>query len=137
MSKKIHLIIILIFIINLLVTGLALAQSDTAKSVKEGLTNTGVEAGFSIIGEQGKPDRSFAEAVGRYVSGLATILGALFMLLIIYGGWLWMSARGNDDQVSKAKAIIIGAVIGIAIVITAQIIVQLALKALSTTVPFG
>lgn len=136
MSKKIHLIIILIFIINLLITGLALAQSDTAKSVKEGLTNTGVEAGFSI-GEQGKPDRSFAEAVGRYVSGLATILGALFMLLIIYGGWLWMSARGNDDQVSKAKAIIVGAVIGIAIVITAQIIVQLALKALSTTVPFG
>lgn len=131
MSKKIHLIIILVFIVNLLVTGLTLAQ--TAETVKGGLTNTGIEAGFSV-GSEGKPDRNFAEAVGRYTSALAGILGALFMLLVIYGGWLWMSARGSDDQVNKAKAILTGAVIGIVIVIAAQIIVQLSLSALSKTV---
>ena len=44
------------------------------------------------------------------------------MLLIIYGGILWMTAMGKENQVEKAKNIIIQAVIGLVIVLAAYAI---------------
>ena len=40
-------------------------------------------------------------------------------MLIVYGGFLWMTAAGNDDAVSKAKKIMIAGVIGLVIVLSA------------------
>jgi len=43
-------------------------------------------------------------------------------MLVIYGGFLWMTARGNEQQVTKAKDLIISAVIGLVIVLAAYAI---------------
>ncbi|MBU1164520.1 pilin [Patescibacteria group bacterium] len=64
--------------------------------------------------------------VGKVIGYMLTFLGVLFLVLIIYGGYLWMTASGNDDQIGKAKKIIIGAFIGFVIIILANIIVQFA-----------
>lgn len=44
------------------------------------------------------------------------IAGALLLLLLLYGGFTYLTAAGNDDQVEKAKKIMTQAVIGIIIV---------------------
>ena len=46
-------------------------------------------------------------------------LGIVALGLIIYAGFLWMTARGNEDQVKKAQQIIITTVIGMVIVVAA------------------
>ena len=43
-------------------------------------------------------------------------VGILLILLILYGGFMWMTSAGNEDRVSKAKKIIVNATIGITIV---------------------
>lgn len=135
MTKKIfHIGIISIFIFNLAIVGLALAQNDksTGTTIIQGFEKTGIKAGFETT-DKGAPKRQFNDAFSDYATGLASITGILFMILTLYAGWLWMSARGNDDQVKKAKDILLGAIIGIAVIIGALIIVQLTLFALKNT----
>lgn len=57
--------------------------------------------------------------VGTIVGIALSFVGVLFLILIIYAGIMWMTAAGNDQQVAKAKEIIIAAVIGLVIVLSA------------------
>ena len=66
---------------------------------------------------------------GELTSGVAVIVyivlslvGIIFLLLMMYGGYLWMTAQGNDQQVEKAKRIIVSAILGLAIVMAAYAI---------------
>lgn len=47
------------------------------------------------------------------------LLGVIFLILIIYAGFLWMTAAGNDSQVKTAKNIMVSAVIGLVILLSA------------------
>lgn len=56
--------------------------------------------------------------VASYViNAFLGILGLVFLILTIYGGFIWMKARGNEEEVTKAKHTIEAAVIGILIVL--------------------
>ncbi|MBI4812330.1 hypothetical protein HY798_02705 [Candidatus Falkowbacteria bacterium] len=41
---------------------------------------------------------------------------------MIYGGYTWMTASGNEQQVEKAKGIIKNAVIGLIVVLAAYVV---------------
>lgn len=46
-------------------------------------------------------------------------LGILAVVLIMYAGWLWMTAKGEADKIEKAKKVLISAVIGLLIILSA------------------
>jgi len=48
---------------------------------------------------------------------LATLLGFAFFILIIYAGFIWMTARGNEEEIKKAQTILKRAMIGLVIVL--------------------
>jgi cytochrome bd-type quinol oxidase subunit 2 len=48
-----------------------------------------------------------------------SLLGTVFFILMIYAGFLWMTARGEEAKVEKAQSTIRRAVIGLAIVMGA------------------
>ena len=52
---------------------------------------------------------------------LILLLGVIFFGLLIFGGFTWMTARGNQEKTSSALNAIINAVIGIIIVFSAYI----------------
>ncbi len=77
------------------------------------------------------PETTSPEMVaGRIISTLLTFLGIVFFLLIIYGGFMWMTAAGNEEQVEKAKKIIIRATIGLLVVLMALTITYFVLREL-------
>jgi len=132
---KLNKLNLIIFISLLIFSFGALANlslAGPAETVIDGFSKTGNAAGFPI--DTNQPKQNFVSAWGTYVANFAAIMSALFLLLIIYAGWLWMSARGNEDQVANAKKIIIGAIIGLAIIISGRLIVELALNFLGPTV---
>ena len=57
--------------------------------------------------------------VAGYVSAILDwvlpILGGIAFLMIVYAGYLYMTSQGNPEPVGKAKDIIIGVIIGIAL----------------------
>ncbi len=60
--------------------------------------------------------------VGLIVGIVLSFVGVLFLGLMIYAGITWMTAQGNDQQVTKAKTLMINSVIGIIIVFAAYAI---------------
>ena len=97
--------------------------AGTASQIIDGLKLTGKTATFSEV--------EFAPAWMAYINGFLGVMGLLFMIFIIYAGYLWMTARGNDEQVDRAKKMITQGVIGLAIIIGARLLVELALSVLS------
>jgi len=55
-------------------------------------------------------------------------LGIIAMVLILYAGFKWMTAGGNEEQVSDAKKILIAGIIGLAIILSAYIIANFVIK---------
>ncbi|MFH1565458.1 MAG: hypothetical protein ABIC82_06525 [bacterium] len=100
----------------LLSFNIVLAQS----SMKEILISTAGEsgAGFSTA-----TNISLSEYIGSIIKYALSFLGVIFICLTIYGGFLWMLARGDSEEVKKAKDIITSSVIGLVIVISAYTLV--------------
>ena len=85
-----------------------------------------VTTAFGI--EPGESQLDLPTSIGMFIAGLLTFIGALFLLLIIYGGVLWMTAGGNEDKVKKGQKYIINSVIGITIVLSANVLIVLILN---------
>ena len=65
-------------------------------------------------------DTNFLQTkTGQIIGLVLSFVGAIFLILMIYAGILWMTAQGNDQQVSKAKSLMIDAVVGMIIVFAA------------------
>lgn len=48
-----------------------------------------------------------------------TLLATLCVAMLLYGGFLWIWARGNSETVDQAKQILQGTVIGLVIILSA------------------
>ena len=57
--------------------------------------------------------------IGRIISIVLSLLGIIFLVLMIYAGATWMTAGGDGKRVEKAKQILINAVIGLVITLSA------------------
>lgn len=57
--------------------------------------------------------------VGRFVTVFLGFVGTIAFVVFLYGGYLWLTARGDDDQVAKAKQYLMNGTIGIIIIVLA------------------
>ena len=55
--------------------------------------------------------------VAVLIQAVLLLLGTIALVLIIYGGFMWMTARGNEEQVTSARTLLTSAVIGLIIII--------------------
>jgi hypothetical protein len=60
--------------------------------------------------------------ISLIINFILSLLGVLFLVLILQSGFLWMTAAGNDKQVETAKNIVTRATIGLIIVLSAYAI---------------
>lgn len=62
-------------------------------------------------------ETSAAGIAGTAVKTFLSILGVIFLILMLYGGYNWMIAHGEEQKVEKAKDTIRTAIIGLVIII--------------------
>lgn len=86
----------------------------------------GLEA-FRALGLGNRDPRVITAAIIQIALGF---LGVIAVVLILYGGWLWMSAAGDDSKIEKARTLITNAVIGLLIILSAFAITTFVLRAL-------
>ncbi len=60
--------------------------------------------------------------VARIINVALGLLGIIMVVILIYAGFTWMTAAGNEEKVGTAKKMIIAAVIGLAIILSAYAI---------------
>jgi len=114
-SKKISFSkgLTLIILILLVLPNLCLSQGE----IQQGLKNVGEQSGLPG-GESG----AMYTIVGKVVGIVVGLLGLILAVFIVYGGAMWMTSGGNEEQIKKAKAMIINAIIGLVIVLLAYAI---------------
>ncbi len=83
-------------------------------SSQEGFANQEIQSAFG----NGEP-QDLRYTVVRIIMVVLSILGVLFLGLIIFAGFKYMTAAGNEDQVKGAIKQITQAVIGLVIILSA------------------
>jgi hypothetical protein len=73
-------------------------------------------------------DQTFSTILGRIIQAAISLLGVVFVVQLVYAGYIWLTARGEDEPIKKAKATIQRSVIGIIIVVTAWSITAFVLE---------
>lgn len=91
----------------------------------------------AVGGNSGLGNQPLEETLGLLISVLLGVLGIIFLVLTIYAGFLWMTAGGDEKQVAKAKNIIITAVIGLVILLSAYAISSFVLDQLISATGSG
>ena len=104
-------IIIFIAMIVLLLPSFAFAQklkaTDAQDELSKAVTKTGVvESDITVVG-------------GYVLKAALALVAIVFFIIIFYGGFKWLLARGNEESITKAKSTVIGAIIGLLIVVGA------------------
>jgi len=60
--------------------------------------------------------------IGTVIKTALGLVGVVFLILMVYAGYIWMIARGDESKTEKAKNTIVNSVIGIVIVVAAYAI---------------
>ena len=82
---------------------------------------------LQLISETGTAAYRLCKLVDRIAGALYVIGWSLAMVILLWGGISYMVSGGNEDQVRRAKKIIINGLIGTAIVLCAAFILNLLL----------
>lgn len=97
--------------------------------VGEGLT--GATETLEAVGTETElGTTSLPALIGNIINIVLGLLGLIFVVLIVYGGFLWMTAGGGKDQIEKAKSILTNSIIGLIIVIAAYAISAYVIQAI-------
>jgi len=75
------------------------------------------------------PVQEVRPAIVNLVNYILTFLGLLAVIMIIYAGFLMLTAGGDEKQVGKAKTLIIWAGVGIIIILLSYAIVSFFVQA--------
>jgi hypothetical protein len=81
--------------------------------------NAGLQPIANVI-ELGTTD--IRTIIGRIIYVALGIMGTVLLVIIIYAGFLWMTAGGNEERVATAKKWLINGVIGLAIILASYAI---------------
>ncbi len=76
------------------------------------LQTTGGAAKFKV---EGTNQYTISKIVGTIIRAFLGLLGTIFVVLMIYAGYLWMTAAGNEEEVTKAKKLITQAIMGLVV----------------------
>lgn len=68
------------------------------------------------------------QVIGRVIQLLLGFLGSLSLLMFIYGGFVWMTAAGNDEKIKKAKNIIVYSALGLIVAFSSFAILRFLLS---------
>lgn len=108
------------FFVSILL-GLSLFVPFQARAIDLGgslVNNAAVQAGY----DKNTNEQSFAELIGTVIKGLLSFIGVIFLVLMVYAGYLWMTAQGDESQIEKAQNIIKSSIIGMVVLVGAYTI---------------
>jgi TRAP-type C4-dicarboxylate transport system permease small subunit len=105
MLNKVLAIILFIFYSVLVITSANIVLAEDYNFIdNSGLKETGIKTGHT---DDGKIKRDIDMTIGTVIQSALSFLGVVFLILMIYGGFLWMTAQGNefmDDRAGKRRA---------------------------------
>ena len=107
----------------LLLFSFSAAVIPCAALTNDPLENLNKTAEITVLDRSAGSQEDFVQTlIGRLIGTILSFVGVIFLILTIYAGITWMLARGNDQEVTKAKNLLTDSIIGLIIVFAAYAI---------------
>ncbi len=90
---------------------------DAPNQLNMAAEDTGIGAGSEL--------GNLSSVIAAALRFILSLLGTLMLGYMVYAGYLWMTAQGEEGQVTKAKGIMINTVVGFLVVVSAWAITYL------------
>ncbi|PIS32561.1 MAG: hypothetical protein COT39_03835, partial [Parcubacteria group bacterium CG08_land_8_20_14_0_20_48_21] len=74
--------------------------------------------------------REFREAIMAVINILMGFLGIVALIVILLGGFFWMTAGGNDDRIAQGRGYIIAGVIGLVIIFASYALITFVINSM-------
>ncbi len=111
-------IIITVFSGLILLVGLS-AQAAFLKSTRDIEGNAGVAGGLGGYEVNNSDIYSLVQTV---INAFLSLIGVILLAYLLYAGYKWMTAHGDEEKVTAAKETINRAIIGVIIIVAAYAI---------------
>ena len=115
----------------LIICGIAIVFNSVFALTSPLLSSTGKEiinsSGIDVSEDGEGTDVKLAGRIGDILKVVLNFLGIIILIFVLYGGFLWLTAGGNTEQVDKAQSLLLNTfkgaiIIGLAYVITSFVI---------------
>jgi hypothetical protein len=83
------------------------------------LQNAGSNTGLVAGGSEDAGETQITNTIATGIEILLGFVGVIFLILMVYAGFMWMLARGNEQAIEKSKHLMESAIIGLVIVLAA------------------
>ena len=93
-----------------------------AKTVKGANLKDAFNISGEVAGNSYETNRNIYLVLGDIIAVILSLIGAVFTIFIIYAGYLWLTAAGNEQKVDKAKSILKQSIIGLVVILGAYAI---------------
>lgn len=108
----------------------AVAGLLAAAPVFADLTTT-VNSGLSYATIVGWGTQDLRTTIMIVINIIMGFLGIIAVIIVLYGGFKWMTAMGNEEQVGEAKKMIIAGIVGLAVIFLAYAIASFVVQQLA------
>jgi hypothetical protein len=123
---SITLVAVLTMSVPMLVPVTVHAQNDIQKGLCTGL-NTASGTTDSCTGDSDSANQSLNSIITTVINVFSMVVGFVSVIMIIIGGFKYITSNGDSGNVTGAKNTIMYALIGLVVVALAQIIVRFVL----------
>ena len=94
-------------------------SAENVDDVIGDLKDTAEQSGIIVDNKQ---PPTLYQTIGKFINLFLAFLGVVFLIIIIYAGFVWMMAKGNQEEVNRAIDWMKNAFIGIIIVLAAYLL---------------
>ncbi len=91
---------------------------------------TGTASDFASDAALG--DQDLSTSISSIINVALGFLGVVAVVIILAGGFKWMTAGGNDDKVKSARKLLVAGLIGLIIVLAAYAIATFTIESIVT-----
>lgn len=77
-----------------------------------------------LLDSNGKPVTEASQLIGRIIKGALAVLGSLTLLMMVWGGFQWLTSAGNSERVEKGTKTMIWAIIGVVLIFSSYLLVD-------------
>lgn len=111
-------VVVAVMMMAMMMPAFALTLSQPAYALDEdtiwGGKKDDIQSGMGDVGA--RDPRDIAASIIRIMMGF---LGLIAVVIILIGGFKWMTAGGNDEKATQARKLIMAGVIGLVIILAA------------------
>lgn len=101
---------------------LALAAADVGDVIDDLNYVAGQAKVIDATNPSGEP--TIYDFIGKFINLFLAFIGVIFLVLIIFAGYTWMMARGNEQEIEKAVKLMENGAVGLVYIIMAYLIMN-------------